>query len=193
MALVGTTADWFLDMDEVDRLTWTNLERAFCKRFGTDKLLDSPIRKLSTIRMKHSENVREYIDRFNHIRHACPNEPHLSHTITWFISGLSRGIRREMKKTSTYPTLRDAFEATMDLEDEYAASGDESDREHERKGRKDSPRRDSPPRPSSSSVIGEAEVREIAREVTKRSHEEVLQAIEKKLHITGDREGIRCT
>ena len=129
LALVGTTADWFLDMDEADRLTWTNLERAFCKRFGTDKLLDSPIRKLSTIHMKHSENVREYIDRFNRIRHACPDEPHLSHTITWFISGLSRGIRREMKKASTYRALRDAFEAAMDLEDEYAASGDESDRD----------------------------------------------------------------
>ena len=81
----------------------------------------------------------------------------------------------------------------MDLDDEYATSGDESDREHERKGRRDSPKRDSPPRPSSSSIMGEAEVREIAREVTKRSHEEVLQAIEKKLHITDDREGIRCT
>ena len=122
LALVGTAADWFLDMDEADRLTWANLERAFCKRFGTDKLLDSPIRKLSTIKMKSSENVREYIDRFNRIRHACPNESHLSHTITWFISGLARGIRREMKKTSTYTTLRDAFEAAMDIEDEYAAS-----------------------------------------------------------------------
>ena len=79
-----------------------------------------------------------------------------------------------MKKTSTYTMLRDAFEAAMDLEDEYAASGNESDRDHDRKGRWDSLRKDSPPRPSSSSTIGEAEVREIAREVTKRSHEEVL-------------------
>ena len=81
----------------------------------------------------------------------------------------------------------------MDLEDEYTASDDESDRDHDRKGRRYSPWKDSPPRLSSSSIIGEAKVREIAREVTKRSHEEVLQAIEKKLHITGDREGIRCT
>ena len=41
-------------------------------------------------------------------------------------------------------------------------------------------------------MIGEDQVREIAREVTKKSHEEVLQAIEKKLHITRDREGLRC-
>ena len=64
---------------------------------------------------------------------------------------------------------------------------------YDKRSRREDPRRDSPPRPSSSSVIGEAEIREIAREVTKQSHEEVLQAIEKKLHITGDREGIRCT
>jgi len=24
----------------------------------------------------------EYIDRFNHIRHTCLNEPHLTHTVT---------------------------------------------------------------------------------------------------------------
>ena len=181
-------------MYEADRLTWTNLERVLCKRFGTDKLLDSPIRKLSTIRMKHNENVREYIDRFNRIRHACPEEPHLSHTITWFISGLSRGIHREMKKASTYRALRDAFEAAMDLEDEYAASEDESDRDsYDKRSRREEPRRDSPPKPSTSSVIREADIREIAKEVTKQSHEEVLQAIEKKLHITGEREGIRCT
>ena len=121
LALTGTAADWFLDMEETDRVTWAQLEEAFCKRFGTDKLLDSPIRKLSTIKIKPNENVREYIDRFNRIRHLCPNEPHLTHTIMWFISGLSRGIRREMKKGATYESLKVAFEATMDIEDEYAA------------------------------------------------------------------------
>jgi len=35
-------------------------------------------------------------------------------------------------------------------------------------------------------------VREIACEVTKKSHEEVLKAIDKKFHIIGDREMIRC-
>jgi hypothetical protein len=129
LALTGTAADWFLDMEETDRVTWAQLEEAFCKRFGTDKLLDSPIRKLSTIKMKHNENVREYIDRFNRIRHLCPNEPHLTHTITWFISGLSRGIQREMKKATTYESLKAAFEAAMDIDDEYAASGSDTDSE----------------------------------------------------------------
>ena len=55
-----------------------------------------------------------------------------------------------------------------------ATSGDESDRDYEKRSRKDSPMRDSPPKPSSSYVIGEAEVRDIAREVSKKYHEEVL-------------------
>ena len=57
LALTGTVVDWFLDMEETDRVTWAQLEEAFCKRFGTDKLLDSPIRKLSTIKIKHNKNV----------------------------------------------------------------------------------------------------------------------------------------
>ena len=79
LALIGTTTNWFLDMDAPKRLTWEFLSNAFIKRFGTYKLLDSLIRKLNTIKMRHSENVREYIDRFNHIRHTCLNEPHLTH------------------------------------------------------------------------------------------------------------------
>ena len=110
-------------------MTWTQLEEEFCKRFGTNELLDNPIRKLSTIKIKHNENVQEYIDRFNRIRHICPNEPHLTHTITWFISGLSRGIRREMKKATNYESLKAAFEAAMDIEDEYATSGSDTDPE----------------------------------------------------------------
>jgi len=96
-----------------------------------------------------------------------------------------------MKKSSTYESLRAVFEVAMDIEDEYVASGDETEHEkYEMKGKRVNSSHGSPPRPSSSSVIGEAEVREIAREVTKKSHEEVLQAIEKKLHITGEREGV---
>ena len=64
---MGSATDWFLDMDEADRGTWALLEAAFVKRFGSNKLMDSPIRKLSTIKMKHNENVPEYIDRFNRI------------------------------------------------------------------------------------------------------------------------------
>ena len=98
-----------------------------------------------------------------------------------------------MKKASTYDSLKTVFEVAMDIEDEYAASGDETDHDkYDVKGKRVSPSHELPPRPSSSLVIGEAEVREIAREVTKKSHEEVLQAIEKKLHITGEREGVRC-
>jgi len=36
------------------------------------------------------------------------------------------------------------------------------------------------------------EVIEIARQVMRQNQEEGLQAIEKKLHITGEREGVRC-
>ena len=68
LALVGTTTDWFLDMDEVDRDTWEHLEIAFCKRYGTEKLMDSPIWKLSSIKMRHDENICKYIDRFNRIK-----------------------------------------------------------------------------------------------------------------------------
>ena len=67
LALTGVAVDWFLDMDEADRATWALLETAFIKRFGSDKLMDSPIRRLSTILMKPNENVHEYIDRFNRI------------------------------------------------------------------------------------------------------------------------------
>ena len=86
-------------------------------RVGTDKLLNSPIRRLSTIKMKHNENVREYIDRFNQVRHTCENEPHLTHMVTWFISGLSRGIRRELKKASTYSSLTEVYDAAMEIDD----------------------------------------------------------------------------
>ena len=116
-------------MEEIDRVMWAQLKESFCKCFRTNKLLDNPIRKLSTIKIKHNENLREYIDRFNCIRHLCPNKPHLTHTITWFISELSRGIQREMKKVTTYESLKAAFEATMDIEDEYATSGSNNDPE----------------------------------------------------------------
>ena len=51
----------------------------------------------------------------------------------------------------------------------------------------------SSPLQGSTSNIGVNEVQEIVREVTRQNQEEVLQAIEKKLHITGEREGTRCT
>ena len=130
LALTGSAADWFLDMEEADRGTWALLEATFVRRFGSDKLMDSPIRKLSIIKMKHNKNVREYIDRFNRIQHQCLDSPHLTHTITWFISGLTRGLRWEMKKASNYESLKEAFKAAMDIEDEYAASGDETDHDH---------------------------------------------------------------
>jgi len=69
-------------MDVLERLTWDFLSNAFNKRFATYKLLDSHIRKLNTIKMRHNENVKEYIHKFNHIRHTCLNEPHLTHTVT---------------------------------------------------------------------------------------------------------------
>ena len=75
--------------------------------------------------MNHNENVREYIDRFYQIRHTCENEPHLTHTVTWFISRLFRGIMRELKKASSYSSLTEIYDAAMEIEDEYATFGDD--------------------------------------------------------------------
>ena len=120
-----------------------------------DKLLDSPIRKLSTIKIKHNENVWDYIDRFNIIRHLNPNKPHLSHTITWFILGLSRGIWREMKKATTYEYLKFSYEVSMDIEDEYVVSGsDTNPKIYQKKEKKPSPNRTSSPTPSNASNLG---------------------------------------
>lgn len=115
LALIGVATNWFLNMDTPNRLTRDLLGRAFIKRFRTYKILDNPIQNLSTIKMRHSENIREYIDRFNCIRHTCPHEPYLTHIIIWFILGLAQGIRREMKKTSTYTFLTEAYDATMEI------------------------------------------------------------------------------
>jgi len=40
-------------MDVADKDTWANLERAVSKIFSTNKLLDTPTMKLSTIKMKY--------------------------------------------------------------------------------------------------------------------------------------------
>jgi len=175
LALACTAADWFLDIDVLERLTWQFLSHAFVKRFGTNKLLDSPIRNLSTIKMKHNENVREYIDRFNKNWHTCENEPHLTNTVTWFISGLARGIRREVKKASTYASLAKVYDAAMEIKDEYAAYGDDVEIDRKaRKGNQSSVKGISSPIQGSTSNIGADEVREIAREVTRQNQEEVL-------------------
>ena len=139
------------------------MRNAFIKRFGIDKLLDSPVRKLNTIKMRHIENVREYIDRFNRIRHTCLNEPHLTHTITCFILGLARGVRREMKKATTYASLTMVYDATMEIEDEYATSGDDVEVDLEvRKGQISSVKGNSSPIQGNSSNMSVDEVREVA-------------------------------
>ena len=61
-----------------------------------------------------------------------------------------------------------------------------------RKGHRSSVKGNTSPTQGSTSNIVVEEVREIAREVTRQNQEEVLQAIEKKVHITGEREGVRC-
>lgn len=57
LALVGLAVDWFIDMDGIGHTTWANLECAFSKRFSLERLQDNPIKCLSTICMKHNENV----------------------------------------------------------------------------------------------------------------------------------------
>jgi len=49
LALADTMTKWFLNMEIADRTTWDKLERSFTKIFDIDKILDIPIRKLSTI------------------------------------------------------------------------------------------------------------------------------------------------
>ena len=90
LALTGPATDWFLDMEETNRTTWAQLEKSFCKRFGTNKLLDSPIRKLSTIKIKHNENVREYIDRFDRIRPLPKRTSSLSHNYVVYFGPFKR-------------------------------------------------------------------------------------------------------
>ena len=81
----------------------------------------------------------------------------------------------------------------MEVEDEYVASGDDIEVNREvRKGNRSSVKEFLSLVQGSSSNIGADEVREITREVTRQNQEEVLQAIEKKLHIIGETEGIRC-
>jgi len=89
-----------------------------------------------------------------------------------------------MKKASSYESLRVVFKVKKDFEDEYTTLSDEIDHDkYDVRGKRVIHSHESPPIPCSYSIIGEAKVREIASEVTKKSHEEVLQAIEKKLHI----------
>ena len=94
-----------------------------------------------------------------------------------------------MKKATTYASLTAVYDAAMEVEDEYFASGDDAKVDVEvRKGHISSIKGNTSPTQGSTSNIGVEEV----REVTRQNQEEVLQAIEKKLHITGEREGIRC-
>ena len=110
--------------------------------------------------MRHNENFRDYIDRFNHIRHTCLNEPHLTHMVTWFILGLARGIRREMKKATTYASLTVVYDVAMEIEDEYVASGDDVEVDMEvRKGHISSMKGNASPSQGSTSNIGAEEVR----------------------------------
>jgi len=45
--------------------------------------------------------------------------------VTWFISWLARGIRREMKKATTYASLTEVYDVAMDVDDDYATSADD--------------------------------------------------------------------
>jgi len=155
-------------MDMPKMLRWEYLGRALIKIFGTDKLLESPIRKLSIIKMRHCENLQEHIDSSNHIRHTKSNEPHITHTITWYVSRLSRGTRREMKKGTTYATLTKSYDTKMKIEDEYATFGDGVEVDLEvRKGKRLSIRGNSSPIQGSFFNIGVDGDRGIAREVSR--------------------------
>ena len=82
----------------------------------------------------------------------------------------------------------------MEIEYEYATSGDDVEVDVEvRKGHRSSVKGNTSPTQGSTSNMGVEEVREIAQEVAKQNQEEVLQVIEMKLHITGEREGVRCS
>jgi len=184
LVVIKTTTDWFFVNGYPRKVNMGVFGQSLIKGFGTDKLLDSPIHKLSTIIMRHSKNVLEYIERFIHIRHTCSNEWHITHIVTWFIFGLSSVMRREMKKASTYATLTEAYDIAMEIEDEYDAAWDDVELDLQvQKGKKFGIRGNLSSIQGSSTNIGAKKSREIVREVTKKNQEEVLQAIERKLQI----------
>jgi len=81
----------------------------------------------------------------------------------------------------------------MEFEDEYVASGADVEVDVEvRKGHRSSIKGNTSPTQGSAMNIGAEEVRETTREATRHNQEELLQASEKKLHMTREREGIRC-
>jgi len=86
--------------------------------------------------------------------------------VTWFISRLARGIRREMKKATTYASLTIVSDVAMEVEDEYVASGDDVEVDVEvRKVHRSSIKGNTSPTQDSTSNIGVEEVREIERKL----------------------------
>ena len=74
--------------------------------------------------MDRKENVKEYIDRVQRLKNACPVPPNESYLITWFIFRLKSSIKCEMKKAWRYTTFVVTIEVAMDIKDEGAGSND---------------------------------------------------------------------
>ena len=75
-----------------------------------------------------------------------------------------------MRKATTYASLTTIYDVAMEIEDEYVASRDDVEVDIEvRKGHKSSMKGNSSPTQGSPSNMGVDEVREIAREVTRKN------------------------
>lgn len=87
---------------------------------------------------------------------GCP--PHLLyHNMVYLRSLPGNNVGDE--KASTCASLKEVFEVAMDIKDEYATSGDETNQNKNTvRGRRASPSLDPPFIPSSSLVIGDAKV-----------------------------------
>ena len=69
--------------------------------------------------MGKKERVRDYIEQIKHLRSECSASLTPDHAvIMWFLAGLPRSIRRELKWREQYTTLQEAIDEAIREEDE---------------------------------------------------------------------------
>lgn len=90
MTMVDKSREWFFNLDRDDRQDWSELKESFVKRFQPFRLAESLFVKLSNIKMKKDEQVRDYIERFKRLRSQVQEESIEKMLIIWFLVGLPR-------------------------------------------------------------------------------------------------------
>lgn len=129
MSLQGAAQDWFFNQSTEERTTWEAVKAALITRFKPAKFLEDPFLLLSKVKMGRREGVRDYIERVKHLRSECNTVLTPDHAvIMWFLAGLPRSIRRELKRREQYQTLQEAMDDAIREEDE--GSDDDSHTGH---------------------------------------------------------------